>query len=183
MSTSTSGISLSSQMLVSSVLPLETSTAQLPSPLPFFGPIFPGPVALEDFRGFILKGLGRPRTIQARILCRTSYFTLRYSLEQIYENRGVSLRSLTVGTTCRWVENYTPYPLSLQGKCSRYPSCCRMDGCKSTLQACVIKKICFFCRRLDPDFSVVKHVAWYSFICCALYIWQKVLATIFIVSS
>jgi hypothetical protein len=49
MSTSTSGISLSSQMLASSVFPLETSTAQFPSPLPLLGPIFPGPVALEDW--------------------------------------------------------------------------------------------------------------------------------------
>jgi len=101
MSTSMSGISLSSQMLVSTVLPLETSTVQFPSPLPLFGPIFPGPVPLEDIRGFVLNGLGRTRTMEARIFYRTSYFTLRCSLEQIYSNRGVSLRSLTLGTTCR----------------------------------------------------------------------------------
>jgi hypothetical protein len=57
-STSISGISLSSQMLVSSVLPLETSTAHFSSPLLLFGPIFPGPVALEDIIGFVLNGIG-----------------------------------------------------------------------------------------------------------------------------
>jgi hypothetical protein len=45
-------------MLVSSVLPLETSTAHFPSPLLLFGPIFPGPVALEDIIGFVLNGIG-----------------------------------------------------------------------------------------------------------------------------
>jgi hypothetical protein len=49
-------------------------------------------------------------------------------LEQI---RDVGLRNLACGTICKWVENYTPHPLSLQGKCSRCRSCYRLEPVQS----------------------------------------------------